>query len=118
MKHAQGAGTTRAPGAGAAAATRALQTIDDVRRRLDAASPTEDLAALAADVHARLSSAFDALEASAARVIDDITRSEAVPRALRDEVAEAERRIRESPLAAVLVAAGIGLVAGLILRRR
>jgi ElaB/YqjD/DUF883 family membrane-anchored ribosome-binding protein len=42
----------------------------------------------------------------------------AAQRSLEDELADAERKIRENPLGAVLVAAGVGLVLGLLIRRR
>jgi len=106
------------PSVAVTATAQALRAIDEVRDRLDGAHAREDLAALAAEVHSRLTSALETLEAAASKAIEDISGSAAVPRALQEELAEAERRIRRNPLGAVVVAAGVGLLAGLLLRRR
>jgi ElaB/YqjD/DUF883 family membrane-anchored ribosome-binding protein len=88
------------------------RTIDDVRRMLDEARRPEHFA----EAQERLRAALDAIEAAAAQAAAAVMPEP--PRALTEELAEAERRIRENPLGAVLVAAGVGLVAGLLLSRR
>jgi ElaB/YqjD/DUF883 family membrane-anchored ribosome-binding protein len=94
------------------AAAAAHRTIDEVRRLLDEARHPEHFA----EVQERLRAALGAVEAAAEEAV-----GAAMPQAshaVADELAEAERRIRENPLGAVLVAAGVGLVAGLLLGRR
>jgi ElaB/YqjD/DUF883 family membrane-anchored ribosome-binding protein len=94
------------------AAAAAHRTIDEVRQLLDEARHPEHFA----EVQERLRAALGAVEAAAQEAV-----GAAMPEAshaVADELAEAERRIRENPLGAVLVAAGVGLVAGLLLGRR
>ena len=93
--------------------------IDDIRRLLDDSPAAEQLATRASEVRARLRSALDSLEAAtrAGRAELAEVASEA-QRSLQDELAEAERRIRDNPLGAIAVAAGIGFVVGLLMRRR
>jgi ElaB/YqjD/DUF883 family membrane-anchored ribosome-binding protein len=94
------------------AAAAAHRTIDEVRRLLDEARHPEHFA----EVRERLGAALEAVEAAAQEAV-----GAAMPEAshaVADELAEAERRIRDNPLGAVLVAAGVGLVAGLLLGRR
>jgi ElaB/YqjD/DUF883 family membrane-anchored ribosome-binding protein len=98
-----------------AAAAAAHRTIDDVRRLLEEARNPEEIAARTAEVQERLRAALDAVEAAATHAVSALREP---PQALTDELAEAERRIRDNPFGAVLVAAGVGLLAGLILGRR
>lgn len=94
-------------------------TIDDVRRLLEETTSGDDLVARAAEVRARLRAALEGLEESARARRDDVSAGAAAARrSVQDELAEAERRIRENPLGAVLVAAGLGLMLGLVMRRR
>lgn len=94
-------------------------TIDHVRRLLDEAPGVDALAARADEVRARLRAALDAVEASARAGGAELgAAATAVHRSLDDELADAERKIRDNPLGAVLVAAGVGLVLGLLVRRR
>lgn len=90
----------------------AHRTIDDVRRLLDEARHPDQLA----EVQERLRAALDAVEAAASETVGSVLPE--ASRAVADQLAEAERRIRENPLGALLVAAGLGLVAGLLLARR
>jgi ElaB/YqjD/DUF883 family membrane-anchored ribosome-binding protein len=90
----------------------ALRTIDDVRRLLDETLGAGDLVARAAEARTRLEAALESLEASAREKIA------AAPRTLQEDLAEAERKIRENPLGAVLVAAGLGFLVALLMRRR
>jgi ElaB/YqjD/DUF883 family membrane-anchored ribosome-binding protein len=93
--------------------------IDHIRRLLDEAPGADELASRAGEVRERLRQALAAVEESArsgrAELLDATA---AAQRSLEDELAEAEQRIRENPLGAVLVAAGIGLILGLLIRRR
>jgi ElaB/YqjD/DUF883 family membrane-anchored ribosome-binding protein len=93
-------------------------TIDHVRRLLEETSG-DDLVARADEVRARLRTAVAEVEA-ATRAEREALSAEAADarRSLQDELAEAERRIRENPLGAVLVAAGLGLTVGVLVRRR
>jgi ElaB/YqjD/DUF883 family membrane-anchored ribosome-binding protein len=105
------------PGHGPAPDVRA--TIDHVRRLLDETTTADDLAARAGEVRERLRRALEAVEASARTGGTELLEAaSAAQRSLTDELADAERKIRENPLGAVLVAAGIGLVLGLLVRRR
>jgi len=107
--------TSEAP----SAATEALAAIDDVRRRLGSAQATDEIAALATELRGRLEDSLRAFE-TAVRAGREQAGAVAsgVQRTMQEEFEEAERRIRENPLGAVLVAAGLGLLAGLLLRRR
>ncbi len=52
-------------------------------------------------------------------VIDELGgKADQVDKAVRKNVADTEDRIRENPLAAVGIAAGVGLLIGLLLNRR
>jgi ElaB/YqjD/DUF883 family membrane-anchored ribosome-binding protein len=94
-------------------------TIDQVRRLLAETTSRDDLVARADEVRARLRSAVAEVEASTRAEREALGAAAAdARRSLQDELAEAERRIRENPLGAVLVAAGLGLTMGLLLRRR
>jgi ElaB/YqjD/DUF883 family membrane-anchored ribosome-binding protein len=101
---------------GVSAATAAAQrTVEEVRQLLAEAGDRESLAERAAEVHERLRSSLAAVEEAIAGIPEEAAK---LSQGLEDELAEAERRIRENPLRAVLIAAGIGLLAGLLLRRR
>src|SRR5262249_13880062 len=94
-------------------------TIDQVRRLLEETTSRDDLVARADEMRARLRSAVAEVEASTRAERDALGAAAAdARRSMQDELAEAERRIRENPLGAVLVAAGLGLTVGLLLRRR
>jgi ElaB/YqjD/DUF883 family membrane-anchored ribosome-binding protein len=94
-------------------------SIDHVRRLLEETTTAGDLAARAGEVRERLRQALEAVEASArAGRAEVLGAASAAQRSLEDELADAERKIRENPLGAVLVAAGVGLVLGLLVRRR
>jgi len=99
------------------AATQAAQrTIDEVRRLLDESKDGEQLAARVAEVQQRLRASIESFEDAVGHAIaEGVAR---LPESVEDELAEAERRIRENPLRAVAIAAGIGLLVGLLLRRR
>jgi ElaB/YqjD/DUF883 family membrane-anchored ribosome-binding protein len=93
--------------------------IDRVRQLLEETTSADDLAARAGEVRERLRQALETVEASArAGRAEVLGAASAAQRSLEDELAEAERKIRENPLGAVLVAAGVGLVLGLLIRRR
>ena len=94
-------------------------TIDQVRRLLKETTSRDDLVARADEVRARLRSAVAEVEASTRAEREALGAAAAdARRSMQHELAEAERRIRENPLGAVLVAAGLGLTMGLLLRRR
>ena len=93
--------------------------IDHIRRLLAETTSPDDLAARAGEVRDRLRQALDTLEQSMrAGRAEVLEAAAATQRSLEDELAEAERKIRENPLGAVLVAAGVGLFLGLLIRRR
>jgi ElaB/YqjD/DUF883 family membrane-anchored ribosome-binding protein len=93
--------------------------IDHIRRLLAETTSPDDLAARASEVRERLRQALETLEQSTrAGRAEVLEAAAAAQRSLEDELAEAERKIRENPLGAVLVAAGIGLFLGLLIRRR
>jgi ElaB/YqjD/DUF883 family membrane-anchored ribosome-binding protein len=94
-------------------------TIDHVRRLLEETTAGDDLVARGNEVRARLRAALAQVE-DAARARRDEAGAAATEarRSAQDELADAERRIRENPLGAVLVAAGLGLTVGLLVRRR
>jgi len=99
--------------------TRAIRDeIDHVRRLLAETGTADELAARAREVRDRLRLAFERVE-DAARAAGAETRDAAAARrSLDEELADAERRIRDNPLGAVVLAAGIGLVLGMFIRRR
>jgi ElaB/YqjD/DUF883 family membrane-anchored ribosome-binding protein len=93
--------------------------IDHIRRLLDEAPAAGELAARAAEVRERLRQALAAVEESVrAGRVELLEATASAQRSLDDELAEAERKIRDNPLGAVLLAAGIGVLFGLLLRRR
>ena len=109
----------RAKTPGHAAAAEARRTIEEVRRLLDEAMGGEELAARLAEVRERLHVALRAIPAAVEGAAVDVeAAAEHLPETLKEQMAVAERRIRENPFGAVLVAAGVGLLAGLVLRRR
>jgi ElaB/YqjD/DUF883 family membrane-anchored ribosome-binding protein len=69
-------------------------------------------------VRAKLDSAFGALEGVAREqgegIVEGLVRGQ---ESIEREVASVEEQIREHPLDAVLIAAGVGFVIGLLLRR-
>jgi ElaB/YqjD/DUF883 family membrane-anchored ribosome-binding protein len=94
-------------------------TIDHVRRLLEETTAGDDLVARGNEVRARLRAALAQVEdATRARRDEAGAAATEARRSAQDELAEAERRIRENPLGAVLVAAGLGLTVGLLVRRR
>lgn len=97
-----------------AATAAAKRTVDEVRRVLEESDHTQ-LAARAAEVHERLHASLAAVEAAVAGISEEAVN---LAHGFEEELAEAEERIRENPLRAVLIAAGVGLIAGLLLRRR
>lgn len=92
-----------------------LKSIDEVRRLLAEAVDPDELAARAAEVRKRLRDAFESLE-DAARSGGQAAVA-AVPSTLQADLEQAEQRIRQNPLGAVLIAAGLGFLAGVLLRR-
>ncbi len=89
-------------------------TMDDVRRLLHETSG-DDLVARAAEVRERLRAALESVQSGG----NDLgATAGGFQRSLHEEVADAERKIRENPIGAVAVAAGLGLLLGLLLRRR
>ncbi len=105
--------------AGSSAASSAhsetLKTIDEVRRLLAEAVDPDELAARAAEVRQRLRAAVESLEDAA--VSGGQAAAAALPPALQADLEQAEQKIRENPLGAVLVAAGLGFLVGILLRR-
>src|SRR5262245_10426989 len=100
--------------------TRAIRDeIDHVRRLLAETGTADELATRAREVRDRLRLAFERVE-DAARTARAETRDTAATarRSLDEELADAERKIRDNPLGAVVLAAGIGLVLGMLIRRR
>jgi ElaB/YqjD/DUF883 family membrane-anchored ribosome-binding protein len=89
-----------------------------VRRLLEETTSGDDLVARADEVRARLRTAAAEVEAAMRAEREALGAAAAdARRSLQDELAEAERRIRANPLGAVLVAAGLGLTVGLLVRR-
>lgn len=94
-------------------------TIDHVGRLLAEATSAEELAARAGEVRTRLRAALAAVEQAARTGGDELgAAASAAHRSVEEQLADAEEKIRGNPLGAVLVAAGAGLVLGLLLRRR
>src|SRR5262245_16903729 len=91
------------------------EAIDDVRRLLHETTSGDDLVARAAEVRARLRAALEAVQPGG---VEPRTAAAGFQRSLHEEMADAERKIRDNPLGAVVVAAGLGLLLGLLLRRR
>jgi ElaB/YqjD/DUF883 family membrane-anchored ribosome-binding protein len=95
----------------------AVRTIEEVRALLASATPA-DLHERAAAVRAKLDTALGALETAAKEqgegIVEGLVRGK---EGIESEVASVEEQIREHPLDAVLIAAGVGFVIGLLLRR-
>ena len=91
------------------------ETIDDVRHLLRETTTGDELLSRAADVRARLRAALESVQAG---TFDPATTAGGFQRSLQEELADAERKIRDNPIGAVTVAAGLGLLLGMFLRRR
>src|SRR4029450_10818686 len=100
--------------------TRAVRAeIEHVRRLLAETTTADDLAARASEVRDRLRQALERGEDAARPARTETLEAAATARrSLDDELAEAAQKIRDNPLGAVALAAGIGLVLGLLIRRR
>ena len=98
-------------------AEQAVRTIEEVRALLESATP-DDLHERAAAVRAKLDTALGTLESvakeQAGPIVEGLAQGQ---QSIEQEVASVEERIRENPLDAVLIAAGVGFVVGLLLRR-
>jgi ElaB/YqjD/DUF883 family membrane-anchored ribosome-binding protein len=98
-------------------AEQAVRTIEEVRALLASATP-DDLHERAAAVRAKLDTALGTLESvareQAGPIVEGLAQGQ---QSIEREVASVEERIRENPLDAVLIAAGVGFVIGLLLRR-
>jgi ElaB/YqjD/DUF883 family membrane-anchored ribosome-binding protein len=90
------------------------ETIDDVRHLLRETTTGDELLSRAADVRARLRAALESVQAGT----DPATAARGFQRSLHEELADAERKIRDNPIGAVTVAAALGLLLGMFLRRR
>ncbi len=96
----------------------ALRTIDEVRGLLEAAT-SEDLAERAATVREKLDASRDALERAAREKGGPL--GEALlgaERSIKEDLEEVEEQIRQNPLRALLAAAGVGLLLGLLISRQ
>jgi len=91
------------------------ETMDDVRRLLRETTSGDDLVARAAELRERLRAALESVRSGGGEIG---AAAGGFQRSLHEEVADAERKIRENPLGAVAVAAGLGLLLGLLIRRR
>src|SRR4029453_15515385 len=93
--------------------------IDHVRRLLAETGTADELAARAREVRDRLRLAFERVEVAARATPAETLDAETTARPSADhELADAEQKIRDNPLGAVVLAAGIGLVLGMLIRRR
>jgi len=91
------------------------ETMNDVRRLLRETTGGDDLVARAAEVRERLRAALESVRSGTG---EPGAAAGGFQRSLHEEVADAERKIRENPIGAVAVAAGLGLLLGLLIRRR
>ena len=95
----------------------AVRTIEEVRALLASATP-DDLHERAAAVKAKLDAALGSFESVVREQgegnVEGLAQGH---KNLEREVASVEQQIRERPLDAVLIAAGVGFVIGLLLRR-
>jgi ElaB/YqjD/DUF883 family membrane-anchored ribosome-binding protein len=105
------------PALGGSAAETAAKTIAEVRELLEEATP-QDLAERASTVREKLQAALQGLDeavgseaASLGEKVNEGTKS------LEREVEEVEGRIRNDPIGAVVLAAGVGFLFGLLIRR-
>jgi ElaB/YqjD/DUF883 family membrane-anchored ribosome-binding protein len=99
------------------ASAQALRTIDEVRSLLEGAS-TENLAERAAAVREKLGASREALEQAVQQTAGPL--GEALlgaERSLHAELEEVEQRIRDNPLGALLAAAAVGLLLGVLISR-
>jgi ElaB/YqjD/DUF883 family membrane-anchored ribosome-binding protein len=104
-------------GALASATANALGTIDEVRALLESATH-HDLADTAASVKQKLEAAHEALETAHREKGGALGQALlGVEENLREELEEVEQRVRENPLGALLAAAGLGLLLGVVLSR-
>ena len=99
------------------ASAHALKTIDEVRALLESATQ-ENLAERAAAIGEKLDASRQHLEQAARQtggsLGDALLGAE---RGLRHELDEAERSIRANPLGALLAAAALGLLLGILISR-
>jgi ElaB/YqjD/DUF883 family membrane-anchored ribosome-binding protein len=95
----------------------AVRTIEEVRALLAAATP-DDLNERVAVMRAKLDTALGSLETVTKEqgegIVEGLVRGK---EGIESEVASVEEQIREHPLDAVLLAAGVGFLIGLLLRR-
>jgi ElaB/YqjD/DUF883 family membrane-anchored ribosome-binding protein len=95
----------------------AVRTIEEVRALLAAATP-DDLHERVAVMRAKLDAALGSLETVTKEqgegIVEGLVRGK---EGIESEVASVEEQIREHPLDAVLLAAGVGFLIGLLLRR-
>jgi ElaB/YqjD/DUF883 family membrane-anchored ribosome-binding protein len=107
-----------ARGALESATAAALRTIDEVRGLLEAAT-SDDLAERAATVREKLEASREALERATREKdgpsIEALARAE---RSIKEDLEEVEEWTRQNPLRALLAAAGVGLLLGLLSSRR
>ena len=99
------------------ASADALRTIDEVRALLESANP-ENLAERAAAIGEKLDASRHSLEKAARQTGGSL--GEALlgaERSLRHELDEAEESIRANPLGALLAAAALGLLLGILISR-
>lgn len=110
-------GPSKAAGSASTIAEDAVRTIEEVRALLESATP-DDLSERAAAVRVKLDTALGALGTVAKEqgegIVEGLVRGQ---EGIEREVASVEEQIRQHPLDAVLIAAGVGLVIGLLLTR-
>lgn len=110
-------GPSKAAGSASTIAEDAVRTIEEVRALLESATP-DDLSERAAAVRVKLDAALGALGTVAKEqgegIVEGLVRGQ---EGIEREVASVEEQIRQHPLDAVLIAAGVGLVIGLLLSR-
>jgi ElaB/YqjD/DUF883 family membrane-anchored ribosome-binding protein len=99
------------------ASAEALRTIDEVRSLLEGATH-DDLAERAAAVKEKLEASRQTLEGAAREASRPLGQALlGAERSLREELEEVEQRIRDNPLGALLAAAGLGVLLGLVISR-
>ena len=100
-----------------AIADEALRAIDEVRQLLEGAGP-DDLKERAAQVRERLNAAMHGLEGVLGKEEGSLGASIAnTQETVAREIEAAEEHIRENPIGSVVVAAGVGFLVGLLIRR-
>ena len=109
---------TRTTGSGFdTAAANAQRAVDEVRKLLDVAT-REDLAERAAEVQAKLAEARDTLTRAAAEASNSLRPVlREAEKEFREEIESVEQHVRDNPVAALLAAAGVGLLLGLAIAR-